>query len=193
MVSCLSFICSALSLLDGSGFTVPGCICLLLSHCHDALLLSHHFDIVVALPLPCHVTIVMPCYHCHAVLPFSSCLAYVIDATLTLLCGSAFVIPHFIRHAARPVTPCYIVALPLSCGFTAVAPRCICYAALLPSWHLRVSLALSHRVESVMLGFRSCNAVPYHVACQCHITLSWLYGVCICNAYCICHAVLPLA
>ena len=66
------------------------------------LTLSHRFDNVVALPLPCRVTIVMPCYNCHAVLPSSSCLAYVIDATLPLLCGSASVIPHFIRHAALP-------------------------------------------------------------------------------------------
>ena len=99
-----------------------------------ALALSYHvaFAFVFALSgseclpfitLLCHCcgpTFAMPGYTCQAVLTLSSCLAFVIDATLPLLRGSASVIPHFICHVALPVTQCYRAALPLSGGFTAL-------------------------------------------------------------------------
>ena len=150
----------------------------------------------------CGPAFAMPCYTCHAVLTLSSRLAFVIDVTLPLLCGSASVTPHFICHAALPVTPCYRVTLPLSGGFTAVVARYICYAALLPSQCPPQIMVLA-TVRCLWLChtklYLSCSAVAltvpclYHVACHCHDTLPWLYSICICNAHCICRAVLPLA
>ena len=141
-----------------------------------ALSLSECRSFITMLCHCCGPTLAMPCYTCHTVLTFSSCLAFVIDVTLQLLCGSAFVIWHFICHAALPVTPCYCVAFPLSGGFTAVVSRCICYAALLPLQCPPLIMVLD-TVSCLWLCHTElrmpCSAVAltmpclYHVACHC--------------------------
>ena len=131
-----AFICAALSLLDGSGFVVPCCICLLRCHCHDALLLSHCFAMVVAPPLPCRVTLVMLCCHSHHVSPLQ----------LILLCHCYVALPlsYHISSAMLPYQSYHVIVLLCLCHVASsllyhvasVMRHCYHHDVLLLSWCL---------------------------------------------------------